>query len=94
MIKSLSRTALWYVPDDRRVLYEGFGYLGRGGGELQPHASLGLPRGATLAQVNCAVCADLTQCAQAMAPVLQELAQALDELEPGSLQLKSTRLEG
>jgi hypothetical protein len=94
MITSLSRTALWYVPNDRRVLYEGFGYLARSGAQqqLQPHASLGLPHGATLAQVNDAVCADLAQCAQAMAPVLQELTAALEECAPGSLHQKSTRV--
>lgn len=88
MIKSLARTALWYVPNDRQVLYTGFGYIDPV--SLAPHGSLGLPRAAvSLQEVDRAVCQDLSQCALCMAPVLQEVALALDEASPGALNSKS-----
>ena len=87
MISNLSRTALWYVPDDRGVLYIGFGYIARD--SRLPHASLGLPDRATLEEVNAAVCRNLAQCAQCMAPVLLEIAAALAESEPDALRSKS-----
>ena len=83
MIKSLSRTALWYVPNDRRVLYKGFGYIGRASN--LPHASLALPSDASLEQVNAFICADLLACAHTMAPVLGEILSKMEEVNPGIL---------
>jgi hypothetical protein len=92
MIKSLARTALWYVPNDRQVLYTGFGYIEPV--TLAPHSSLGLPPAVSLQEVDRAVCQDLSQCALCMAPVLQEVALALNEASPGALNSKSFTVVG
>jgi hypothetical protein len=89
MIKSLARTALWYVFNDRRVLYTGFGYIGRDG---LPHHSIGLPQGATLEEIDRAVCAGLTPTTQCMVPVLQEVTENIREVNPELLQSKSHKI--